>query len=224
MNLAKYKHTPFMTYFFISISAIVFIAMTIAGGSQDTNVLIEFGAKYNPLIMNGEWWRLFNPIFLHIGFEHIVLNMFTLYFIGIQIEELFGHWRFTGIYLLAGIAGNIASFVFSPGTISAGASGAIFGLFGAFLMLGDNFRESAYFRQMSQQFLLFIMLNLVFGFMSTSTDNAAHIGGILSGFLIATTLGTAGLAKISRVKRIAAFIIFIVINFILIKIGISNSI
>ncbi|CAM2825828.1 rhomboid family intramembrane serine protease [Dellaglioa algida] len=224
MNLAKYKSTPFMTYFFIGLSAIIFVMMTIAGGSQDTNVLIEFGAKYNPLIINGEWWRLFNPIFLHIGFEHIVLNMFTLYFIGIQIETMFGHWRFTGIYLLAGIAGNIASFTFSPDTISAGASGAIFGLFGAFLMLGDNFRESAYFRQMSQQFLLFIMLNLVFGFMSSSTDNAAHIGGILSGFLIATTVGAPNLAQISRVKQVAAFIIFIVINLVLIRIGVSNSI
>lgn len=224
MNLAKYKNTPFMTYFFIGLSAIVFIAMTLAGGSQDTNVLIEFGAKYNPLIMDGEWRRLFNPIFLHIGFEHIVLNMVTLYFIGIQIEMLFGHWRFTGIYLLAGIAGNIASFTFSPDTISAGASGAIFGLFGAFLMLGDNFRESAYFRQMSQQFLLFIVLNLAFGFMSSSTDNAAHIGGILSGFLIATTVGAPRLARISHIKQIAAFVILIIINLILIKIGISNSI
>ena len=108
------KQRPSATYFLIIINIIVYLLMTVAGGSENTNVLVFFGAKVNQLIGQGEWWRLFTPMFIHIGLQHIVLNMVTLYFIGLQIEAVFGKWRFVILYLISGLGGNIASFVFSP--------------------------------------------------------------------------------------------------------------
>src|SRR5699024_1845610 len=131
---------PTATYILIIINIVVYLLMTIAGGSENTAILIGFGAKVNQLIVNGQWWRLFTLMFIHIGLLHIVLNMVTLYFIGLQIQDLFGEWRFVLLYLISGLCGIIARFVFSP-SISAGASTSIFGLIGAFLMLGESFRH-----------------------------------------------------------------------------------
>ena len=103
-----------LTSLIILIQVIVFILMTLAGGSTNTQVLIEFGARYTPLIKAGEWWRLITPGFVHIGLTHLVVNSVTLYFIGMYIENLFGHWRFLAIYLMSTLMGNLASAVFLP--------------------------------------------------------------------------------------------------------------
>lgn len=210
----KLKHWlagPYITISLIVITVLVYIAMTLAGGSQNTQVLIEFGAKYNPLILAGQWWRLITPIFLHMGFEHILFNMVTLYFIGFQIEAIFGHWRYLAIFLISGIGGNLASFAFNPNSISAGASTAIFGLFGAFLMLGESFWENPYIRQMTKTFLLFIGFNLVFDIFSVGTDIQGHIGGLIIGFLAAYIVGVPKVGRISTVKRVLAVIVAILI-------------
>ena len=154
------KKRPKMTIMLIVINIAMYLLMTVAGGSTNPNILIEFGAKDNALIAAGQIWRLFTPMFLHIGFQHIVLNMVTLYFLGMQIEYLFGPWRFLVIYLVSGICGNIASFAFTP-AISAGASTALFGLFGAYLMLGESFRNDPYIRTIAKQFLVLVVLNLL---------------------------------------------------------------
>lgn len=210
MNLQTLKRQPFMTEIIIGIQVIAFILMTIAGGSTNTNVLVEFGARMTPLIQQGQWWRLITPVFLHIGLMHIVVNSITIYYIGTQIEMIFGHWRFLMIYFLSGITGNIASFVFLPNTLSAGASTAIFGLFGAFLMLGESYRNNAYIRLLSRQFLLFVVLNLVFDLFSPGIDIYGHIGGLLGGFLLAYLVGVPRLGKIDLIKRILSGIILLV--------------
>lgn len=202
---------PYITISLIVITVLVYVAMTLAGGSQNTQVLIDFGAKYNPLIFAGQWWRLITPIFLHMGFEHILFNMVTLYFIGFQIEAIFGHWRYLVIFLISGIGGNLASFAFNPNSISAGASTAIFGLFGAFLMLGESFWENPYIRQMTKTFLLFIGFNLVFDIFSVGTDIQGHFGGLILGFLTAYIVGVPKVGRISSVKRIIAVIVAILI-------------
>ncbi len=172
---------PFFTYFFIAIQVIVFLLMEVAGGSTTTSVLIDFGAKVNWLILDGEWWRLFAPIVLHIGVLHLLMNTLALYYIGITVEKIFGNVRFLFIYLLAGFSGSLASLLFSP-NISAGASGAIFGLFGALLYFGVVFPK-LFFRTMGINILFVIGINLVFGFSFSGIDNAGHIGGLLGGFL-----------------------------------------
>lgn len=172
---------PFFTYLFIAIQVIVFLLMEVSGGSTNTSVLIQFGAKVNWLILEGEWWRLFVPIFLHIGLLHLFMNTLALYYIGITAEKIFGNFRFLFIYLFAGICGSIASLLFSP-NISAGASGAIFGLFGALLYFGVIYPK-LFFRTMGMNILFVIGINLVFGFSFSGVDNAGHIGGLIGGFI-----------------------------------------
>lgn len=116
----------------------MFFLMEVNGGSTNNQTLIKWGAKVNYLIANGEWWRLITPIFLHIGFLHLVMNSIALYYIGPLIEKIFGNSRFFIIYLFAGFSGVFASYLLSP-SLSAGASGAIFGCFGALLYFAWQF-------------------------------------------------------------------------------------
>lgn len=143
MNWRELKQQAFCTQAIVLIQVIVFILMTINGGSTNSQILLNFGAKYGPAIQAGDWWRLITPVFLHIGLTHLVVNSVTVYYIGTQIENMFGHIRFLAIYFVSALTGNLASFVFMPDSLSAGASTAIFGLFGAFLMLGESFRTFA---------------------------------------------------------------------------------
>ncbi|MFC6261213.1 rhomboid family intramembrane serine protease [Levilactobacillus fujinensis] len=208
-RLSRLNQYPFMTVGLIVIMVLVYGAMTLAGGSTNVNVLITFGAKVNVLIQQGEWWRLFTPIFLHIGFTHILMNMITLYFVGIQIEAAFGHTRFLTMFLIAGIGGNVASFCFSD-SLSAGASTAIFGLFGAFLMLGESFWQNPVIRQIARTFMAFIIMNLAFDIFTPGIDMAGHLGGLIVGFLVAYTVGVPRIGKVSVIKRIVATIVLIV--------------
>ncbi|AYM03405.1 rhomboid family intramembrane serine protease [Levilactobacillus yiduensis] len=207
-RIRRLDQTPFMTVGLIVIMVLVFLAMTLAGGSTSVNVLITFGAKLNPLIQQGEWWRLFTPMFLHIGFTHILMNMVTLYFVGMQIEAAFGHTRFLAMFLVAGVGGNIASFCFSD-SLSAGASTAIFGLFGAFLMLGESFWQNPVIRQLARTFLAFVVMNIAFDLFTPGIDLAGHLGGLATGFLVAYTVGVPRIGKVSPIKRVVATIVLI---------------
>lgn len=212
--IRRFINGPYVTISLIVVMSVIYLLMVAAGGASNTNVLITFGAKINVLIDAGQWWRLVTPMFLHLSFEHILLNMVTLYFLGLQIEVLFGHWRFLVLFLVSGIGGNLASFAFDPNALSAGASTAIFGLFGAFLMLGESFRQNVYIRQMTRTFLLFIGFNLVFGFFTPGVDIAGHIGGLLTGFLMGYIVGAPKIGRVVFIKRI-----FSVIGTILLFIG-----
>lgn len=211
------KDKPYVTYLLLAAMVVVFGLMSVMGGTENPVTLVEFGAKYNPLIRAGQYWRLVTPIFIHIGFTHILMNGITLYFIGQYVEQLFGHWRFTIIFFVSGIVGNLGSFAFNSG-LSAGASTAIFGLFGAFLMLGESFSKNPAIVSMAKTFLLFIVLNIGTDIFVSGIDIAGHIGGLVGGFLIAYVTGV-GFSKTSRVKRVIAAIMLVVIVFVLYTIG-----
>lgn len=172
---------PFFTYLLIFIQVLMFAILEFNGGSTDVQNLIKFGAKDNMLILEGEWWRFFTPIFLHIGIFHLIMNTLALYYLGVAVEGIYGRWRFLFVYLVAGFSGSIASFVFSA-NVSAGASGAIFGCFGALLFFGTVY-PSLFFRTMGRNIIGIIAINLVFGFVVPGIDNAGHIGGLIGGFL-----------------------------------------
>lgn len=172
---------PLMTYILIIINIIMFILLEVKGGSTNTEVLIEYGAKYNPAILDGEWWRIISSMFLHIGVFHLFMNMLALYYLGLAVERIFGSWRFTAIYFLAGIGGGLTSFAFSM-SISAGASGAIFGLFGALLFFG-TVHKKIFLQTMGRGILMVLVLNLVIGFTIPNIDMGAHLGGLVTGFL-----------------------------------------
>ncbi|OMP67759.1 hypothetical protein BTO28_06980 [Domibacillus epiphyticus] len=172
---------PFFTYFFTAINLILFMMMTLTGGSTNMAVLIEYGAKFNPLILEGEWWRFITPVFLHIGLLHLVMNSFALYYLGTAVEQIYGRLRFLWIYLFSGFTGSLLSFLLTP-NLSAGASGAIFGLFGALLYFGVT-KPKLFFRTMGMNVLVVVGINLIFGFSVPGVDNAGHIGGLIGGFL-----------------------------------------
>jgi rhomboid protease GluP len=180
---------PRATYALLAINILVFLAMTLAGGSTNTIVLVLFGAKVNQLIVAGQVWRLLTSIFLHIGLMHLLFNSYALFLLGIEVERLYGTPRFLAIYLLAGLWGSLASFAFSP-HISAGASGAIFGLLGTLVAFFLRHREM--FGEFGRQRLMSLLgvagLNLFFGFTVPGIDNFAHLGGLISGALLGWSL------------------------------------
>lgn len=178
---------PIITYSLILINVIVFILLELAGGSTNSNVLINFGANYKPLVLSGEIYRLVTSAFLHIGMIHLLFNMYALYIIGPQVESFFGKFKFILIYLFSAISGNLLSMLFTNG-ISAGASGAIFGLLGAILYFGYHYR--VYLDGViKSQIIPLILINLVIGFSTPGIDNGAHIGGLIGGVLMSIAVG-----------------------------------
>jgi rhomboid protease GluP len=182
------KKKPVVTMALIMINVLVFISMYLFGnGSDDALTLIYFGANVKELVQAGEFYRLITSSFLHIGILHLLCNMYCLYVIGSQIESFFGKWKFLIIYLFSAICGNLLS-IATGTSISAGASGAIFGLFGSLLYFGYHYR--VYLGSVIRsQIIPLIVLNLLIGFVFTNVDNAAHIGGLVGGALITSFLG-----------------------------------
>jgi rhomboid protease GluP len=184
---------PFFTYLFIAVQVLMFLVLEAAGGSTDTSTLIKFGAKFNPLILEGEWWRFFTPIIIHIGLLHLFMNTLALYYLGTMVERLYGNWRFLFIYIFSGFIGVLASFLLSP-NLSAGASGAIFGCFGALLYFGVA-KPRLFWRTLGLNILVVLGINLAFGFTIPGIDNAGHIGGLAGGF------AAAGIFHLPKKKR-----------------------
>jgi len=184
-------HKPFFTYILLGAIVIVFIVMTLAGGTKDNQTLIQFGANVGILIMRGETWRLFTSMFIHIGIAHLLFNAYALFIFGVEMERLYGPDRYITIYILSGLFGSLASFAWrGPETFSAGASGAIFGVIGMnlafFLLHRETFGRFGQQRMMNTVFI--IVINLIFGFTTAGVDNFAHMGGLVSGFLMGYAL------------------------------------
>ncbi len=177
---------PLFTYLILINVLMIFAFMEYYGSSTSLLTLVEFGAKYDPLIREGEWWRFFTAIFLHIGVLHLLMNSLALYYLGSAVERIYGTPRFVLIYVLAGIFGSISSFAFNS-QVSAGASGAIFGCFGALLYFGVIHRK-LFFRTMGVNVIVILIINLTLGFSIPMIDNGAHIGGLIGGFLASAIL------------------------------------
>jgi rhomboid protease GluP len=176
---------PRATYVLLALNILALLAMTLAGGSGSIPVLILFGAKVNSLIAEGQVWRLLTSMFLHIGLVHLFFNGYALYIFGIQVERLYGSPRFLAIYLLAGLYGSLFSFAFGP-ELSAGASGAIFGLLGAMLAYFRRHRETfgTWGRQQLLNLLVVAGINLALSIAVPGIDILAHLGGLLSGTVL----------------------------------------
>jgi rhomboid protease GluP len=153
------------------------------------SVLLSLGAKHNQYILQGQIWRLFTPIFLHVGVIHLAFNSYAIYMIGPQIECFFGHWRFLSIYLLSGFYGVLFSFALSS-MPSAGASGAIFGLIGTQAAFFYRYRNEFGQRGRRQLYstLSVIAFNLVLTFTAPSIDIWGHVGGLVAGAILGWNL------------------------------------
>ena len=176
------------TILLAAMNVIVFIVLTSRGMTEDGAFLLEHGAMY---VLNvteqGEYYRLFTSMFLHFGFEHLMNNMVVLVLIGWNLEMEIGKVKYLIIYLLSGLGGNLLSAWWEIQTadyaISAGASGAVFGLIGTLLYVA--IRNHGRVGEISGRGIVFmIIVSLYYGFTSSGVDNMAHIGGLVTGFLL----------------------------------------
>jgi rhomboid protease GluP len=171
-----------LTRLLIAANVLVFFWELSSGDTSDGRVLVRDGGLYGPYVAAGEWWRIFSAAFLHAGWLHIATNMFALYQVGTFVELLYGRARMAIIYVLAIIGSGIAVYFFNYDAPTVGASGAIFGLFGALTAAGLRLGKPG--RDLVQQSAGIIILNLVLGFtVFRFVSNAAHIGGLIAGAL-----------------------------------------
>ena len=193
-KIFSYK-VPIVTYIIMAICIVLFIMMEVfSGGSTNGSTLLKYGANLDVLVKEGEYYRLFTCMFLHIGIMHLACNMYSLYVVGREVESLFGKIKYIIIYVLSGIFGSIMSIAFTHNTISAGASGAIFGLLGALLYFGIHYRT--YLGDAIKRSVIpIIVINLLIGFFSEGIDLAAHIGGLVGGVLVAMMVGIPDKSK-----------------------------
>ncbi len=181
----KYK----ITYSLIILNLIVYIFSALFSQDiidMDMQTLVDMGALYGPLVvLKGEWWRLFTAMFLHAGMTHLLMNMFSLYLVGRGAEMYFDVKSYLSIYLFSGLIGGLVSLYMHPVSVGIGASGAIFGVFGAlagfFLAHREKIQEHT--KAFMKNFAIIIGINLVIGFSIPSVDVSAHVGGLLVGFI-----------------------------------------
>ena len=193
---------PIITYILIALCVVIYGADLLLG-----NDLTLLGANYGPLVKDGQIWRIITCVFLHAGIFHLVCNMYALYVVGPRVEDFFGKIKFLLIYLISGISGSLLSIGLNDKVVSVGASGAIFGLFGALLYFGYAYR--GYIGAMvKSQILPVVFLNLMLSFMIPGIDMWGHIGGLIGGVISAYMLGTIENKKYS-ISNICLFIVYI---------------
>lgn len=238
------------TIVFIVANIFVFFLTMQAGAEQNPLVLVRYGAKLNALIdEQNQWWRFVTPIFLHGGVAHLLMNMYGLWVIGPYVERLYGSAKFVFFWVVTGIAGVVASylsvqpgmhsrgalgrFLFKAGdSISVGASGALFGLIGVLFVFGIKFRHElpeGFKRAFGTGMLPTILLNIFIGYMIPVIDNAAHMGGLAMGALLALVVGykrpgeRAGVAIFWHILQVLA-LVAVVVSFIMVGRHINDPI
>ena len=178
----------------VAMNVAYFLAMVSVGvpvTSPTAMDVLPFGANFGALTINGEWWRLLSSTFIHFGVLHLAFNMWCLWSLGNIAERLFGNGRFLLIYLLSGLSGSAASLLWHPDVVSAGASGAVFGIAGAlaaFIYLARIHLPERAARDLLTSIVIFIAFNLAFGFTVPGIDNAGHLGGLLIGAVLGASL------------------------------------
>ncbi len=177
-----------VTAVLVAMNILVFLLVEATGGSQSTSHMLECGACYLPYVQEGEWYRVITCLFLHFGMSHLANNMLVLAVLGMRLEPVIGHARMLFVYLMGGIGGNLVSLFLESKTgnyaVSAGASGATFALMGAVLLVA--LRNHGRLQDLGiRQILIMAALSLYLGFTSAGVDNAAHVGGLVCGFLLA---------------------------------------
>jgi membrane associated rhomboid family serine protease/Tfp pilus assembly protein PilF len=196
-----------VTQALFGINVAVFIAMALAGVSITDPTgrdLLRWGANFGPYTMGGQWWRLLTCMFLHIGIIHIGFNMWCLWDLGRLAESVYGHWTFGAVYLITGLAASVTSLAWHPVGLSAGASGAIFGIAGALIAsfyLGEFSLPRAAVTGTLRSVVVFAGYNLVFGAMWGRTDNAAHVGGLVSGLLMGALIALVAPSRDEPFRR-----------------------
>lgn len=195
MNEPEHRKIPYVTAVLVAINVVVFLVMEFLGSTESGEYMYAHGASYAPDIFeNGQWYRILTSMFMHFGAEHLINNMVMLYILGYQIEENFGRVKYLITYFICGIAGGIISsgieMITGEYSISAGASGAIFGIFGVLLVM--IFKSRKQLGQVSAPRLILLFILMVFGNMQEGVDWMAHLGGAVTGVVIALAIYRPG--------------------------------
>ncbi len=188
VRLPQYR--PYVTYAILGITVLVFILQQVSNYLLGGDLLAALGEKSNGLIQTyGQYWRFFTPMLLHASVLHIGFNMYALFIFGPGLERFYGHYRYLGLYVLAGFTGNVLSFVFTTSP-SLGASTAIFGLVAAegIFIFRNRFLYGDNVRSMLMNIIIIVVLNLALG-LSPGIDNWGHLGGLLGGAAFAWFAG-----------------------------------
>lgn len=200
ISLVQMMHSPWravpVTVALTAVNLVVFAAMAFTGGDVlhlAPGMPLDWGANFGPATEDGQWWRLLSAVFVHLSVFHVLLNLWALWDIGRLVEGLLGRWRYTLLFMGSGVAGNLISLALQDHPrVSSGASGAIFGLYGALLVFlwGERARIALdEYRWISTVAVAFSALMLGLGIFIPGIDNAAHAGGLLAGAVLAKLLG-----------------------------------
>lgn len=184
-----------------------------AGGFRTGNEIVDLGALVPALVADGQYWRLFTAMFLHANLLHLAFNMYALYLFGNLIEQTLGTARFVLIYVLCGLLASITSFVFSdPLQVGVGASGAIFGLLGAWVAYNYRRRGTTLAAANLQSALLIVGINVFLGFSIPGIDNFAHLGGLASGAAAGWLAEGFGPRNVRPVVQAVGFALLVVVG------------
>jgi rhomboid protease GluP len=207
----RQPNSMMVTQALIGINVAVFVVMALRGVSpvQPTIAdLVYWGANYGPYTIAGQWWRLLTCVFVHIGIMHIALNMWCLWGLGRLAESVYDSWTFGAVYLITGLSASLASLAWNPVGVSAGASGAIFGIAGALISafyLGEFSLPKTVVSELLKSVLKFAGYNLVIGAFLGHTDNAAHVGGLVSGLVLGALIAKVAPQRDDPFRRISVF-------------------
>jgi len=186
-ELTRQHEQSYISFFFILVLCGIWVFLEYQGGSTEVNVLINYGALNVALILEThQYWRLLSALFLHIGFAHLAFNVFALYIFGSRLEKYVNSGTFIGIFIFAGLMGSVFSFlgnyIFGTNAVSAGSSGAIYGLLGAVLILSNASKQSIDGLNSYTMWLVFIF-GIVYSIIDKNVDALAHVGGFVGGLL-----------------------------------------
>jgi rhomboid protease GluP len=202
-----------LTQIFFGINVAVYLGMVLASGSPFQDFpgmeLVQWGANAGALTLSGEWWRLLTCVFIHGGLLHIAFNMWCLWDLGALSESLYGRWTFGALYLICGLGASLASVTWNVHVLSVGASGAIFGLAGALIAafkLGEFSVPRAALSGTLRSLVVFVGFNLIFGAASGVTDNAAHVGGLITGLILGALIARFAPMQDHAPRRFAIFV------------------
>jgi membrane associated rhomboid family serine protease len=201
----------------IAINVLIFL-VGLSSSEIENNLIVNYGAL-GIAIEAGEWWRGITAAFLHGGFMHIMFNMYFLYIFGPRLERQVGSLAFSGIYLASAAGGSLATYLFGPTTTySIGASGALFGLFGAWLYAAYRQRGSAAGSAMFNQLGGILLINLALPLFIPNIDWRAHLGGLVTGMVVAFLWEqtAAGRSNARQMRAISGFAMFVLLMALLV--------
>ncbi|MGT2911455.1 rhomboid family intramembrane serine protease [Streptococcus cameli] len=218
------KRLP-VTYGILIVTVLSFLVMQVryVGMATTSQAVFDFGGLFGRAVQvdSGQLWRLVTPIFVHIGWDHAVMNILSIYIVGQFAENIWGSKRFLFLYLLSGVMGNIFTLFFTPDVVAAGASTALFGSFAAIVIVG-KMGKNVFLKGLGRSYTALIVVNLIFNLFSPNVSLVGHIGGLVGGFL--TAIFAPNLVEsdlFSKKQRYLALVFYLLLAYVLLFLSLS---